>query len=202
MLKKKQGSALIRAKGRDGEHFSQQKHQCCKNAAVRETHIMRQRDPGEKLGRSSVSAPRNAGPNRLSGGQWQPGESGNPHGRQKGSRNRATLALDALASGEAEDIVRNIVEAAKAGDLQAAALVLSRVWPPSRERPVRTALPALRTAHDVATALAHLAAEASAGAITPSEAATLSGLVAGFGRAALSVDLVARVEALEARLGP
>lgn len=109
--------------------------------------------------------------------------------------------MDALAGGEADVILRTVVEAAKGGDLQAAGLVLSRVWPPSRERPVRVALPPLRTAQDVAYALSQLAAEAAAGVVTPSEAATLSTLMEGFGRAVVGADLAARVEALEARLG-
>jgi Family of unknown function (DUF5681) len=36
------------------------------------------------------------------GGQFKPGQSGNPNGRPTGSRNRATLAIEALLEGEGE----------------------------------------------------------------------------------------------------
>ena len=37
---------------------------------------------------------------------FKPGQSGNPSGRPHGSRNKATLALEALLDGEGEAITR------------------------------------------------------------------------------------------------
>jgi hypothetical protein len=48
------------------------------------------------------------------GGTFQKGQSGNPSGRPAGSRNKATLALDALLDGEGEAITRKAIELAKA----------------------------------------------------------------------------------------
>jgi hypothetical protein len=45
-----------------------------------------------------------------------PGQSGNPAGRPKGSRNRSTLALEAIFEGEAEKLSRRAIEMALEGD--------------------------------------------------------------------------------------
>jgi hypothetical protein len=53
---------------------------------------------------------------------FQIGISGNPNGRKAGSRNKATLLLEALLDGEAEAVTRTVIEKAKAGDMGAARL--------------------------------------------------------------------------------
>ena len=50
------------------------------------------------------------------GGRFQKGRSGNPAGKPKGARHRATLAAEALLDGEAEALTRKAVELALAGD--------------------------------------------------------------------------------------
>ncbi len=56
-----------------------------------------------------------------------PGVSGNPAGRREGSRNRATLALQALLDGEGERVVRKAVAMALEGNETALRLVLERL---------------------------------------------------------------------------
>ena len=63
---------------------------------------------------------------------WKPGQSGNPTGRPKGARNKATLAAEALLDGEAEQITRKAIEKAKAGDMVAIRLCLDRIAPPEK----------------------------------------------------------------------
>jgi hypothetical protein len=53
---------------------------------------------------------------RSSDGRFRPGQSGNPAGRPKGARNRATLLAEALRDGEAEAIRDKLVDGALAGD--------------------------------------------------------------------------------------
>lgn len=74
-------------------------------------------------------------------GGFQKGQSGNPAGRPRGARNKATLAAEALLDGEAETITRKAVEHAKAGDPWAVRLCLERVLPARRDRPVNFQLP-------------------------------------------------------------
>jgi hypothetical protein len=67
-------------------------------------------------------------------GRFQPGHSGNPTGRRKGSKNRATLWAEAMLKGNAEEVMRAVMERAKGGDAVAQRFVLSRLLPPARER--------------------------------------------------------------------
>jgi hypothetical protein len=47
---------------------------------------------------------------------FEPGQSGNPAGCPRGSRNRSTLALEAIFEGEAEKLSRRAIEMALEGD--------------------------------------------------------------------------------------
>jgi hypothetical protein len=64
---------------------------------------------------------------------FQPGQSGNPAGRPKGSKNRATAALRASVESHAEDVIRVLADAARAGSVSAAKALLDRVLPPARQ---------------------------------------------------------------------
>lgn len=70
---------------------------------------------------------------------FKPGQSGNPNGRPKGSKNKLTLLREAvLESAEDivlsnfEDIVRSTVELAKQGDATALKIVWDRIIPSKR----------------------------------------------------------------------
>ena len=104
---------------------------------------------------------------------------------------------EALIDGEAEGIVRAMVDAAKAGDTAAGRAVLDRLVPPRRDRPVPIDLPDLRTAATASEAMARIVGAVSEGDLTPSEAADLSALVDKFIRTLEAVDLEARITRLE-----
>lgn len=63
------------------------------------------------------------------GRPFEKGQSGNRDGRPQGSRNKATLAVEALLEGEAEALTRKAIERALEGDIQALRLCLERVCP-------------------------------------------------------------------------
>jgi hypothetical protein len=71
-----------------------------------------------------TAPPANAG--RLQGGRFVPGVSGNPAGKKPGTRHRATRLAEKLMAGDAEAVVRAIIDAAKGGDMTATRLVLDR----------------------------------------------------------------------------
>ena len=128
----------------------------------------------------------------------RPFEKGNTagRGRPEGSRNRATLLLDQLADAEAEAIQKQVIEAAKGGDLKAAELILARIWPPRRGRPVRLDLPPVRTAAEVSDGMAAVVDAMAAGAVTPEEAATVSGVLEARRKALETEELASRIERL------
>ena len=113
-------------------------------------------------------------------GAFKPGESGNPAGRPRGSRNRTTLAIEALLDGEAEALTRKAIEKALAGDTMALRICMDRIAPPRRDRPTPFDLPVLMEAADARDALAAVVRAVADGELTPAEAVTLAGLIEQF----------------------
>jgi hypothetical protein len=118
-------------------------------------------------------------------------------GRPKGSRNRASLLLDAIGDAAAEEVLRKVVDRARGGDLKAAEMLLSRIWPPRRSRPVEIDLPAMKAAEDVVAALAAVAAEMAAGRLSPDEAQAVAAVLEIQRKAIETADLEQRIAALE-----
>ena len=59
--------------------------------------------------------------------RFEPGQSGNPSGRPRGSRNATTLALEALLDGQAEALTQKAIDLALTGDMAALRLCLDRI---------------------------------------------------------------------------
>jgi len=110
-------------------------------------------------------------------GQFASGQSGNPSGRPKGSRNKTTLAVQALLEGEAEAISRKAIELAKEGDMAAIKLILERILPPRKDTPVLLDLPNISGIEDVNTAMETLLQAVSMGEITPTHGRQILGLI-------------------------
>jgi hypothetical protein len=84
------------------------------------------------------------------------------------------------------------------GDTTAMRLVMDRIMPPRKDRPVMFALPKLETPTDAVKASAALVAAVACSDLTPSEAEDLSRLVDRFVRAVEATDILERLESLEA----
>jgi len=128
---------------------------------------------------------------------FQPGQSGNPAGKPKGARNRATRAAQALIDGKAEEVVEKALELALAGDGPVLRAILDRLCPPRKDAPVKMTLPAIKSAADIPAAMSSILAAVAAGALTPSEATALTGLVEAHRRALETSELEQRIAALE-----
>ncbi|MHB2208655.1 DUF5681 domain-containing protein [Methylobacterium sp. CM6257] len=131
--------------------------------------------------------------------QFEPGRSGNPAGRPKGSRNRATVALEKILDGDAESILRKAVEMAQDGDPTALRLCLDRILPPRKDRPISFDLPEIVTTDDLPKATGAIVAAVAAGELTPAEAAEISKTLDVHVRAIEATELHRRMAALEAR---
>jgi hypothetical protein len=125
------------------------------------------------------------------------GQSGNPKGRFAGSRNKASLMVEALLDGEAERLTRRAVELADGGDPTALRLVLERLLAPRRERAINFTLPPIDSAADLAAAMHAVTAAIAEGALTPGEAESFARTVDTFIRAIDASDFERRLQALE-----
>lgn len=128
---------------------------------------------------------------------WTKGVSGNPGGRPKGARHKTTLLAEKLMAAEAEAIVRAVLTAAAAGDLTACRIVLDRIVPPVKERPVCVDMPEVSDAEGARMAQGAILRAVAAGELLPSEGATLAGIVEAQRRAIETDELRQRIERLE-----
>jgi len=133
-------------------------------------------------------------------GRWLPGQSGNPSGRPRGSRNKLTMKCAELLGDNAEEIMAQLVKQAKKGEPIALRLCVERLLPvrAARDRSVELdGLPAMQKAQDLVSGLAAVIERAAAGDITLSEAKEFASLIEAERKAIETAELTLRIEALE-----
>ena len=138
---------------------------------------------------------------RQRGKPFKKGTSGNPNGRPQGSRNKASLAIEALLDGQGEKLTQKAIDLALDGDSAALRLCLERLCPPRKSRPIKIELPDVKTAEGVSEAQAVVVKAVADGEITPDEATALSGILEARRKAIESQDHEARIAALEGEKG-
>lgn len=126
---------------------------------------------------------------------------GNP-GRVRGSRNRATMAAEALLDGEADALTRKAIDMALAGDTVAMRLCLERLVPARKDRPIEFDLPPITGAKDHPAAISAVLNAVAGGDLTPSEAQAFAAVLEQHRRSIETADIVARLDALEGRVEP
>ena len=134
------------------------------------------------------------------GRPFEKGRSGNPAGRPRGARNRATRAMQKLLDGESDALTRKAVELALDGNTTALRLCLDRLLAPRRDRAAPLKLPPVEDAGGLAGAMAAITAAAGNGEISSTEAGRWARLVAVFLNALDAYDYEQRLHALEKRL--
>ena len=149
---------------------------------------------------STPRADRGAGIHKPRGRPFEPGRSGNPNGRPKGSRNRITRALEELIDGKAEALVAKAIEKALEGDSSMLRALLSRTVPARRARTVELELPSIETAADAPAASAAVLAACTCGEISPAEADAIMALIRTHVHIIGATDLEARMSAVESKL--
>jgi hypothetical protein len=106
-----------------------------------------------------------------------------------------------LMAGDAEEVTRSVIAAAKGGDLGAARLIIERLAPPLRERPLSLPLPDTRTVAGVSEAQQAILEAVGGGEILPGEGTALAGILEARRKALETVELEQRITALKARHG-
>ena len=130
---------------------------------------------------------------RNTAGQFTEGNCGRP----KGSRNKATLAIESLLQGQAEALTQTAVKKALEGDSMALKLCMERIAPAPKDQPVSFSLPKMHNALDASEAARVLTA-VSEGELTPIEATRVMGLIDSSRRTLELTEIEERLQALEA----
>jgi hypothetical protein len=129
---------------------------------------------------------------------FQPGQSGNPAGRPRGSRNKRTILAEALLDDRAGELTGAVIDLATRGNAAALRVCMDRLTPPLRHRLLDFELPDIATAADAVVAGNAIMQGAARGELTVPEAAGLMKMVRDLVRVMAAADLEKRVARLEA----
>jgi hypothetical protein len=132
---------------------------------------------------------------------FQKGESGNPAGRPRGTRNKVTILMACLKKGDLEEIMAKVIKAAKDGDLVAARLVVDVIFRSRRYEPVVCELPSIKTPDDVVVAMQKIADEVASGELTAEAAGDITRVFDLFLQAFAHVRLDQRIKHVEGLAG-
>jgi hypothetical protein len=110
-------------------------------------------------------------------GRFKKGESGNPKGKPKGAKHRASLLAEKLFENDIEMICNQVISQARDGNLHAAKIILDRLLPPRKDRFINIKLPFINGSSDALEALRLICFAVGNGEITPLEGEALSKII-------------------------
>lgn len=125
------------------------------------------------------------------------GQSGNPKGKPKGVRHTATQISYALLEGNLQEVLETVMGRAKNGDMTACRMILDKVLPNTKDRPVTIDLPPINDLSGVGIAQAQILQAVAAGDITPNEGERMAAIIEARRRSIETIDLEARISRLE-----
>ena len=105
--------------------------------------------------------------------------------------------MQELLDRDGEAVIQSAIARAKAGHSGALRLIFERLLAPQRRRTVEIDLPTIATPADVPRALAAVTAAATAGQITPDEAAAFGSLISATRQALELAEIDLRLRKLE-----
>ena len=130
---------------------------------------------------------------RNTAGQFATGNTGRP----KGSRNKATIAIESLLQGQAEALTQTAIKKALEGDSMALRLCMERIAPAPKDKSVSFSLPAMNDAMDASKAASSVISAVSEGELTPIEGTRVMGLIDSYRRTLELTEIEERIQALE-----
>lgn len=140
--------------------------------------------------RNHVPAPNPGNPN------WRKGVSGNPKGRPPGKT--ATQKVQAALNDGSLEVAKKVLEAALAGDMQAAAMVMARVSPALRSQ-AQCVQFELDPTLPLSEQLAQVAVAVAAGQVSPDTGQQISAMLSNLANVRSHENLEERILALEAK---
>ena len=135
------------------------------------------------------------------GRPFQKGKSGNPKGRPQGSRNSATILAQNLLDGQAEALIKKVIEQALEGDMTALRVCIERLVPPRKDMPINFEFPKIQKFEELHKLLASIVSAVAAGKLTPAEGELVSRPIERFIKVYETVYLEKRIEILERKEG-
>ena len=130
---------------------------------------------------------------RNTDGKFNDGNSGRP----RGSRNKATIAIESLFEGQSEALTQAAISKALDGDSVALRLCLDRIAPPMKDKPVIFPLLQMRESTDASQAAGSVLSAVSEGTLTPIEGTRVMGLIDSYRRTLELTDIEKRLKLLE-----
>ena len=132
---------------------------------------------------------------RNTAGHFSAGNSGRP----RGSRNKATLAIEGLLEGQAEALTQTGVTKALAGDSMALRLCMERIAPAPKDQAVSFSLPNMKNVLDASEAAGSVLTAVIEDELTPIEATRVMSLIDSYRRTLELTAIEERLLALEAK---
>jgi len=127
--------------------------------------------------------------------RFQPGQSGNPAGRPRGSRNKRTILAERLLEDRAGEVTTAALDLAIAGNPIAVRVCMDRMAPRLRYAPLDVMLPELVTLADVPAAYNAIGQGLACGEIELEQAALLMKIVHGFQASQAAIEHATRAAA-------
>jgi hypothetical protein len=133
---------------------------------------------------------------RSGNGRFAKGNPGGP-GRPRGAVQGAASALDQVAVEASAELIKVAIELARTGDREMLKMVMARVWPQRRGRPLDIDGPAVDAMPDMAAAATRIAHLVMQGELSPQEGREVSALLEMQRRMIETWDHEKRIRALE-----
>lgn len=137
-------------------------------------------------------------PSRAANGRFAKGNPGGP-GRPPKPAMAAVAALDELGVQAARELIGVVMEQARAGNLKAVDMVLQRIWPVPRGRPVQIDAPPVRACTDLMSAHGAVVDAVLAGDVSAAEGARVSAVLETQRRIVSDVELERLITEFEER---
>jgi hypothetical protein len=122
---------------------------------------------------------------------------GNPGGPGRPRARERLAALDQRVAEAGDDLIDAALKVAKGGNVRAIEMLLDRIWPAQRGRPVEIEAPEIRAVADVVPASAAVTSAVLNGDVTPREGAAVARVIEAHGSMIELVDLERRMTELE-----